>query len=37
VFYPDDNHIGTMKESLNEIIDINSSEPIAGLDSKLKI
>jgi hypothetical protein len=37
VFYPDDNHIGTMKESLNEIIDINSSEPIAGLDNKIKI
>jgi hypothetical protein len=36
-FYPDDNHIGTMKNRIGKIIVITANEPIAGLDSEIEI
>lgn len=36
-FYPDDNHVGTSTDQLNEKIAISSDEPIAGLDCEIEI
>ncbi len=36
-FYPADNHIGRMKESLNRTLTVSSDEPIAGIDNETRI
>ena len=36
-FYAEDNHVGTKKERLDEMIKISSDEPIAGLDYEIEI